>query len=307
MTAADKHTQDCPASPSGIVHKQELHDLQVEPVQLQKHEPERRRWSLADIPYDTIDPTCIAGDPYLFYMLAAASLVEINSDLYTRNLLEYFHGDTDVTHWLMQDWQHEEIQHGAALRRYVNTVWPDFSWDRSFQRFSADYARFCRPELLGPTQTLELAARCVVETGTASLYTMLSRLSPEPVLTGLLSHIRSDEIRHYRNFYHFFLKYQVREPRGYYAVARTLWHRAREIENEDACYAFKHVYLERHPERRFYEDAYRMFRKHYAALAHQYYPYQMAARMFLKPLGLNPHIKRVTLPLLTAGAKRLYS
>jgi hypothetical protein len=240
-------------------------------------------------------------------MLAAASLVEINSDLYTRNLLEFFHDDIDVTNWLAQDWQHEEIQHGAALRRYVNTVWPDFDWDRSFLRFSADYARFCRPELLGPTQTLEFAARCVVETGTASLYTMLSRLSPEPVLTGLLSRIRSDEIGHYGHFYHFFLKYQVRESHGYYDVARTLWRRVREIENEDACYAFKHVYLERHPERRFYEDAYRKFRKHYATLARQYYPYEMAARMFLKPLGLNPHIKRVTLPLLTAGAKRLYS
>jgi len=143
MTAADKHAQDYPAFRSDREYKQELHDLQVEPVRLQKHKPERGRWSLADIPYDTIDPTCLAGDPYLFYMLAAASLVEINSDLYTRNLLEYFHGDTDVTHWLTQDWQHEEIQHGAALRRYVNTVWPDFDWDRSFQRFSADYARLC--------------------------------------------------------------------------------------------------------------------------------------------------------------------
>jgi len=304
MTAVDKHTPDYPASPSRIVYRQELHDLQVK---LQNHKLERGRWSLADIPYDTIDPTRIAGDPYLFYMLAAASLVEINSDLYTRNLLEYFHDDTDVTNWLMQDWQHEEIRHGVALRCYVNTVWPDFDWDRSFLRFSADYARLCRPELLGPTQMLEFAARCVVETGTATLYTMLSRLSPEPVLTRLLYRIRSDEIRHYGHFYHFFLKYQARESHGYYAVARTLWHRVREIDNEDAYYAFRHVYQERHPERRFHEDAYRMFRKHYAALARRYYPYEMAAHMFLKPLGLNPHIKRVTLPLLTAGAKRLYS
>jgi hypothetical protein len=307
MSAMDKHGPDYPVSPPETAYKQELHDLQLELVKPQKHKPECGRWSLDDIPYDAIDATRIAGDSYLFYMLAAASLVEINSDLYTRNLLEYFRGDTDVANWLVQDWQHEEMQHGAALRRYVNTVWPDFAWDRSFLRFSADYTRLCRPELLGPTQTLELVARCVVETGTASLYTMLSRLSPEPVLTGLLSHIRSDEIRHYRYFYHFFLKYQDHESHGYYAVARTLWHRAREIENEDAYYAFKHVYLERHPERRFHEVAYRMFRKHYAALARQYYPYEMAARMFLKPLGLNPHIKRVTLPLLTAGAKRLYS
>jgi hypothetical protein len=307
MTAVGKHTQDCPSSPSKTVYKQEVHDLQVEPVKLQRHTSQRAHWSIADIPYDSIDPTRISGDSYLFYVLAAASLVEINSDLYTRNLLEYFHDDTDVTNWLMHDWQHEEIQHGSALRRYVNTVWPDFNWDRCFQCFTADYARLCRPELLGPTQALEFAARCVVETGTASLYTMLSRLSPEPVLTELLSRIRSDEIRHYGYFYHFFLKYQDRASHGYYAVARTLWHRAREIGNEDAYCAFKHVYLERHPGRRFYDDAYRMFRKHYAALAHLYYPYEMAARMILKPLGINPHIRRVTLPLLTAGAKRLYS
>jgi len=307
MSAKDKHRPDYSTSLPQKVYQQKLHGLRAGLVKLQKHKPERGHWSLTDIPYDTIDPTRIASDPYLFYILAAASLVEINSDLYTRNLLEYFQGDTDVTDWLVQHWQHEELQHGAALRRYVNTVWPDFAWDRTWLRFSADYARVCRPELLGPTPTLELAARCVVETGTASLYTMLSRLSPEPVLTGLLSHIRSDEIRHYGYFYHFFRKYQVRESHGYYALARTLWHRAREIENEDAYYAFKHVYLERHPEERFYEDAYRVFRKHYAALARQYYPYEMAARMFLKPLGLNPRIKRVTLPLLTAGARRLYS
>ena len=307
MSAKDKNSPDDPATPCKTACEPDLHDHEVQPLCLRKYKPEPGRWSLDDIPYDTIDPTRIADDPYLFYMLASASLVEINSDLYTRNLLEYFQGDTDVTNWLAQDWQREEIQHGAALRRYVNAVWPDFAWDHSFLRFSADYARLCRPELLGPTQTLEFAARCVVETGTASLYTMLSRLSPEPVLTGLLSHIRSDEIRHYRNFYHFFLKYQLRASHGYYTVARTLWHRAREIENEDAYYAFRYVYLERHPERRSHEDAYRRFREHWITLARQYYPYEMATRMFLKPLGLNPRLKRLTLPLLTAGAKRLYS
>lgn len=269
--------------------------------------PARGPWRLADIPYDMIKPAQIVGDLYLFYLLAAASLVEINSDLYTRNLLQYFHGDAEVTDWLAQHWQFEEIQHGAALRRYVNTVWPDFAWDRSFRRFSVDYARLCRPELLGPTRALELAARCVVETGTASLYTMLSRLSPEPVLTRLLSNIRNDEARHYRYFYHFFLKYQTRESQGYYAVARTLWRRAVEVENEDGYYAFKHVYLERHPERQFHEGAYRMFRKHYTTLARRYYPYEMAARMLVKPLGLNRHIQRATLPLLAKGAKRFYS
>ena len=264
------------------------------------------RWSPADIPYGLIEPSQVVDDGYLFYMVAAASLVEVNSDLYTRNLLEYFSGDAEITEWLAQHWQHEEIQHGIALKRYINTVWPGFDWDRALRRFDADYTRLCRPERLGPTRALELAARCVVETGTASLYTMLSRLSPEPVLAGLFSLIRRDEVRHYRYFYHHFLRYQRREPPGHYAVARTLWQRVKEVENEDAYYAFKHVYLERHPTRRFEEGAYEEFRRHYLALARQYYPYEMAVRMFVKPLGLNRRIKRLALPLLAASAKHIH-
>ena len=266
----------------------------------------RANWSPDDIPYGMIEPSRVADDLYLFYMVAAASLVEINSDLFTRNLVKYFHDDPEINDWLSQQWQREEIRHGMALKRYVNTVWPEFDWDRTLRRFSADYTRLCRPERLGPTRTLELAARCVVETGTASLYTMLSRLSPEPVLAGLFLMIRNDEIRHYRYFYHFFLKYRQRETPGHYAVARALWRRVREVDYEDAYYAFKHVYLERHPARQFHEGAYGMFRRHYLALARQYYPYEMAVRMFVKPLGLNRRIQRLALPLLAAGAKHIH-
>ena len=266
----------------------------------------RANWSPDDIPYDLIELSRVADDAYLFYMVAAASLVEINSDLYTRNLLEYFHDDAEINDWLVQHWQHEEIRHGMALKRYVNAVWLAFDWDRARRRFGADYARLCRPDRLGPTRPLELAARCVVETGTASLYTMLSRLSQEPVLAGLFSLIRGDEVRHYRYFYHHFLKCQQREPPGHYAVARTLWRRVKEVDDEDAYYAFKHVYLERHPARRWHENAYRKFRRHYLALARRYYPYGMAVRMFVKPLGLNRRFQNLALPLLTAGAKRIH-
>ena len=267
--------------------------------------PLRAHWSPGDIPYGLIEPSRVADDTYLFYMVAAASLVEVNSDLYTRNLLEYFHDDAEISDWLVQHWQHEEVNHGIALKRYVYAAWPAFDWDRARRRFDTDYTRLCRADRLGPTRALELAARCVVETGTASLYTMLSRLSPEPVLTGLFSLIRSDEVRHYRYFYHFLLKYRQREAPGQYALARTLWRRVKEVKNEDAYYAFKHVYLERHPARRFDENTYRMFRRHYLLLARRYYPYEMAVRMFVKPLGLGRRFQRIALPLLAAGAKHI--
>jgi hypothetical protein len=264
------------------------------------------RWSADDIPYGLVDTSRVTDDIYLFYLVAAASLVEVNSDLYARNLAEYFRDDAEISDWLARHWQHEEINHGIALRRYVNTAWPAFDWDRARRRFDSEYGRLCRPERLGPTRALELAARCVVETGTASLYTMLSRLSTEPVLAGLSARIRADEVRHYRYFYHFFLEYRRRESPGLYAVARTLWRRVKEVENEDGFYAFKHVYLERHPARRFDESVYLKLRRHYLQLAQRHYPYGMAVRMFAKPLRLDRRLQRLALPLLAAGARRIH-
>jgi hypothetical protein len=43
-----------------------------------------------------------------------------------------------------------------------------------------------------------VAARCVVETGTATFYRMLSELSREPVLKHLAAEISADELRHYK-------------------------------------------------------------------------------------------------------------
>ncbi len=47
-------------------------------------------WSVEDIPYDAIDASLIHDNAELFYLLAAASFVEITSDLYTRNLIEFY-------------------------------------------------------------------------------------------------------------------------------------------------------------------------------------------------------------------------
>ena len=54
-----------------------------------------------------------------FYLIAAASLMESATDLYTRNLIDFFAGDEEITSWLEHYWLPEELQHGRALRRYV--------------------------------------------------------------------------------------------------------------------------------------------------------------------------------------------
>lgn len=266
----------------------------------------RRHWSLEEIPYPSIDREQVNANRDLFYLLASASFVEITSDLYTRALLDYFLEDAEVRHWLETHWRREELQHGMALKQYVNSVWPDFNWERAYRRFYCEYSRLCKTERLGPTPALELVSRCVVETGTATLYTMLHRVSNEPALRILTARIRSDEARHYKQFYQYFLRYRAleRSP-GRYSVLRTLVSRIAEIDNEDAYYAFKHVFQERHPRQHYSDSDYKAFRRRCCALARYHYPYKTAVKMFLKPLGLNPSVRHAIVPLLSTGAKCL--
>lgn len=267
--------------------------------------PPEGHWSLDDIDYEAVDTERVRGEPALLYLVAGASFIEIASDLYTRNLIEYFDGDDELQDWLKSRWEREEVQHGHALRRYVRAAWPDFDWDGTFAAFYADYSPLCRTELLGPTRALELAARCVVETGTASYYTVMQRVSPEPVLTDLAGRIRADEVRHYKYFYRYFRRYRERESVSRPRVFRTLASRLREVDDEDAYVALKHVVTAAQDAEHFGRRDYRDTRRLIMNLARPHYPYRMAAKMILKPLGLNRHVQRAAVPLLSAGARYL--
>jgi hypothetical protein len=151
----------------------------------------RPHWSVEDIPHRNIEPDKADISLELFYMLTCASFVEITSGLYARKLTEYIHDEPELRDWLERQWRCEEIQHGIALRCYVNMVWPKFDWDRAYSRFFIEYSRCCQAKQLGPTPALEMVSRCLVETETA----MLNRLCSEPVLRTITVHIASDEVR----------------------------------------------------------------------------------------------------------------
>src|SRR5262249_22031530 len=195
-----------------------------------------------------------------FYVLASASFVEITSDLYTRNLVEYYRDDAEVVGWLQQGWELEEVQHGLALKRYVETAWPEFDWNLAYRNFFAEYSSLCVMDQLAPTRALEMVARCVVETGTSTFYRMLASFSPERVLTRIAANISTDEVRHYKHFYRYFLRFNEAERMGRAAVLRTLLSRIGEVDAEDAFYAFKHVFLVRHPGTEFTAGDYKAFR-----------------------------------------------
>jgi hypothetical protein len=264
-------------------------------------------WSMEDIPYGLIAHKRVRDDEPLFYLLASASFIEITSDLYADNLVEFYRHDSEVVGWLERQWKPEELQHGAALKRYVQTAWPDFDWEAAYHGFLAEYARLCTVDQLAGTRALEMAARCVVETGTASFYRMLSRQGREAVLTQLAARISADEVRHYKHFYRYFRRYQALEQPSRAVVLRTLWNRAAAIDAEDALCAFKPLYLARHPGASFRKSDYDAYRHDVRRLVKEHFPHAMATKMLLKPLGLNVLIGRAVAPAMASAARFLLS
>ncbi len=263
-------------------------------------------WSLEDTPYHAIERDRVSDNPLLLYIVATAAFVEITSDVYTRNLADFFRGDADVVDWLEHNWESEELGHGRALKRYIETAWPEFGWDDAYRNFLTEFLCFCSVDQLAATRALEMVARCVVETGTAAFYRALAEMSPEPVLRAIAATISADEVRHYKHFYHFFLRYRAREQPRRAAVARTLWARIGEIDAEDAFYAFKHVYLACNPHAEFRKTDYAAFRARLRPLAVRHFPHRMASRMLLKPLGLSAPIGRLAVPAVASASRLLF-
>lgn len=261
------------------------------------------RWRHQDLPYAAIERAAVTDDRLIFYMLTTASFVEITTDLYTRNLIDYYAGDAEVQGWLAAQWEPEELQHGAALRRYVNEAWPEFDWERAYREFLDEYSGCCQVELLGPTRALEMARRCIVETGTCSFYTMIGRLTSCPVLARLSEHIRTDEAGHYRHFHRYFRRYRETERPSRPRTLKALVGRIREIEGEDGYIAFKHAWLGVHPRRPFRDRSYRQFTRAVRHVAAEHYPFRMAAHMASKPLGLSLKTQKRTETVIAAAAR----
>ena len=267
--------------------------------------PGAATWSVDAIPYDRVDRTAVCDDEQLFYVIASASFVEITSDLFTRSLIGLFEDDDEVVTWLRDSWEPEELQHGEALKRYVQVVWPEFDWESTYREFLGEYTPRCAPELLAPTRALEMAARCVVETGTASFYRMLAESTREPVLKLIASNIRTDEVRHYKHFFHAFERYRAAEGTGRAAVLRALLAEMAEIDSEDGYFAFKYVFQARNPGRPFDQRDYAAYRERIRDLARKFFPTDSAIKMLLKPLGLPALASRLLLPPVAAATRLL--
>lgn len=259
----------------------------------QPAEPSRALpWRVEELDFSALDPAQVRDDETLFFLLVSASFIETGADVYTSNLLAYYRDDEETAAWLSEQWEQEELQHGRALKAYVQRVWPEFDWEAAFARFFEQYGTTCTSAHFEPTPALELAARCVVETGTATYYRMLLNYAGEPVLRQLLNHIRNDEVRHFKHFYRYFRRHQQTARHGRLRIAGVLWHRLREALNEDGYIAFHHAYAVRHPGRPNGNSTYADFKQRIRGIARAHYPYTMGAEMLLTPLALPPAMRR---------------
>jgi hypothetical protein len=263
-------------------------------------------WTLDSIGFERIEIERIRHNEDLFYLLASSSFVESGSDLYSRNLVEHFAGDAELGDWLAGNWEQEELQHGRALATYVRHVWPEFDWDSAFQAFWREYGAVCTAGQLEDDRGLELAARCVVETGTASLYRALHTLAEEPVLRALTDQIRKDEVRHYSYFYQHFRRYRERDGIGRWRTFRTVLKRVLEIRDEDADIALRHVFVARHPERAHDTVECRRVSRQAQDLLRRHIPADMTVKMLLKPIDLPARALRLLERPLTKLTERLF-
>ncbi|MEX3857409.1 hypothetical protein QF001_005341 [Paraburkholderia youngii] len=248
-------------------------------------------WRIEDIDLTRIDRQKAAANEDLLLLLCAASFIESGTDLYTSNLSTFFNDDPEVSAWLNHEWEPEEMQHGRALQTYIAYVWPEFDWHTAFRNFMGEYSLTCSVDDFEKTRALEMVARCVVETGTATLYRAINECSDEPVLKQITDNIRTDEVRHYKHFFKYFKKYNRIEGNGRLAVLGALMRRVMEIKNEDSEIALRHVFAIRYPER-VHDSAYNRERAaRINKLVRRNLSADMCVKMLLKPLDLPARIQ----------------
>jgi hypothetical protein len=262
------------------------------------------RWHLEDIDFSSTDTARMRVRDDIFLLVCSASFVESGAETYAHNLVDYFTGDTEVGEWLSERWKVEELQHGRALKTYVQHVWPEFDWDSAYADFFAEYAKLCTCDELEPTRAQELVARCIVEMGTTTYYQTLNAVLDEPVLRDITWRIRADEVQHYKHFYSYFLKYQQQENLRRPHVIATLWRRAAELRKGDADIALRHAAAWRFRGCR-QAPAYAAIQKQVYELMGAQYPMDMVVRMALKPLQLNARLQRWAERPIAAVARRV--
>ncbi len=163
-------------------------------------------WDIdADIGWRHFDAAKIDAD--IIRIIKAAALVEANAPDYVAYLCSIWHDDLQMQIHIKK-WGAEESRHGKALARWAKMADPQFDFAASLAAFARMQAIDIRAEKsIRGSRAGELIARCVVESGTSSMYSAISAGCNEPVLKQLARRIAADEFAHYAMFLALLKKY----------------------------------------------------------------------------------------------------
>jgi hypothetical protein len=256
------------------------------------------------IPWHAIDHRAVVNEEELFYLITTASFIKSATVLYVRDTIKCLSADVEIVDWFKQHWLQEELQHGRALARYVQTVWPQFDWVSVYEYFFKELAATFQHTSSASSRSLEMVSCCVLEMANAGYYAALSGMTQEPILRLLARRIGDDEVCQYQNFYRYFNRYRQLEHTSRVQVLRTIWQRLKFLYEGDSVIAMKHVYGACHPDEPYKWLTFLQMQKRCRHRAARFFPRQMCAEMLQKPLGLGPRFQHVTVSILGRMTQR---
>ncbi|MBF0269121.1 MAG: acyl-ACP desaturase [Alphaproteobacteria bacterium] len=244
-----------------------------------------KHWNMdTDIPWDRFDRSLVDDDTVK--VIKAAALTEYNAPHYTVYLRNIFHADSKFQA-ISYQWADEEVQHGLALGRWSELADPGYDFQAAFKKFTSAYViPVDKDKSIRGTLQGELLARCLVETGTSSMYSAIADSVDEPVLKLLCRKIAADEFRHYKLFYTYMQQVPASEKASLLGRIQVAVGRLREVDDDELAIAF-HCANEA-------DQPYDLARcnKAYSSRAFSYYRryhVERAIGMIFKAVGLKPY------------------
>ena len=241
-------------------------------------------WTLDEIPWHCFDSSRL--DSEIVKLVKAASLVEYNGEAYAHHLCRIFADDPEFQ-GNARRWGEEEVQHGKVLARWAELADREFDFETAFRRFQAGYhVDFDREVSRRGSRSGEMIARCMVEVGTSSYYSVLRDAVEEPVLKEICRRIAADEIRHYKLFYKNLTRCLERERIGFWDRFRVAAGRILESEDDELAYAYyaangaAEPYDRNHYRRAYAQRAYALCRECHVA---------RSIPLIFKAVGLRPY------------------
>jgi ferredoxin len=159
------------------------------------------RWTLADIPWDALDPA--TASPPLRLLVREMAFSEHATYSATQRFLQTYYDDVDFSAWLAV-WFYEETRHPHALQRWLRALGESFDDDLVRK------GRVSTPFMKSKVGTL--ITNVISELTAAHAYHAMATLSPEPVLAAIARNIAGDEARHASSFFLFARALIAREP-----------------------------------------------------------------------------------------------